>query len=151
MTILLGRQYSAVSYRWEFDLAERLIIKSSSSARASYVPISRSMQVMLKHFRKCHKQQYLWVDAICLNQEDEMEKAVQVGLMGEIYSQAKKVHIWLGSYNRALHPVPRSTRCPMDVAAARIVEAALHKGKHYLSRLPYPDGTNGQQLKDLMG
>ena len=36
------------------------------------------------------------MDAICLNQADNDEKAAQVQLMGEVYIQAKKVQIWLG-------------------------------------------------------
>ena len=36
------------------------------------------------------------MDAICLNQADNDEKAAQVQLMGEIYIQAKKVQILLG-------------------------------------------------------
>lgn len=39
---------------------------------------------------------YLWADAICINQMDPTEKASQILLMGEIYSQAKRVLVWLG-------------------------------------------------------
>jgi len=38
---------------------------------------------------------YLWADAICINEMDPTEKASQI-LMGEIYSQAKRVLVWLG-------------------------------------------------------
>ncbi|KAF2191849.1 hypothetical protein K469DRAFT_655012 [Zopfia rhizophila CBS 207.26] len=37
----------------------------------------------------------LWIDAICLNQNDHTKKSHQVQLMGDMYSQALKVHIWL--------------------------------------------------------
>lgn len=40
---------------------------------------------------------WLWIDAICIDQENNDEKAVQVALMGDIYSAALKVIIWLGA------------------------------------------------------
>jgi hypothetical protein len=39
---------------------------------------------------------FIWADAICINQEDDAERSKQVVMMGEIYSQAKTVIVWLG-------------------------------------------------------
>ncbi|KAI1497455.1 heterokaryon incompatibility protein-domain-containing protein [Biscogniauxia marginata] len=39
---------------------------------------------------------YLWVDAVCINQRDVSERNEQVGLMGRIYRQTRKVLVWLG-------------------------------------------------------
>ena len=39
---------------------------------------------------------WLWVDAICINQNDFDERAQQVGMMFRIYQFASRVHIWLG-------------------------------------------------------
>lgn len=39
---------------------------------------------------------YIWIDAICINQSDDAEKAMQVGIMGHIYKRAQSVVIWLG-------------------------------------------------------
>ncbi|KAH7333313.1 heterokaryon incompatibility protein-domain-containing protein [Rhexocercosporidium sp. MPI-PUGE-AT-0058] len=39
----------------------------------------------------------IWVDAICINQEDDDEKSRQIPLMRDIYTLAKEVVIWLGS------------------------------------------------------
>jgi hypothetical protein len=38
----------------------------------------------------------LWVDAICINQDDLEERAIQVKRMGLIYRQASRVVAWLG-------------------------------------------------------
>lgn len=37
-----------------------------------------------------------WCDAICINQEDTLERNHQVGFMGHIYRNAQKVLVWLG-------------------------------------------------------
>ncbi|KAJ4299542.1 hypothetical protein N0V90_004788 [Kalmusia sp. IMI 367209] len=41
--------------------------------------------------------EYFWIDAICINQEDDLEKSSQVALMGEIYKKAVNAIVWLGS------------------------------------------------------
>jgi hypothetical protein len=40
--------------------------------------------------------QRLWIDSICINQKDEIEKAEQVGMMKDIYRRASRVIVWLG-------------------------------------------------------
>lgn len=39
---------------------------------------------------------FLWIGAICINQDDISEKSHQVAQMGEIYSMASRVLVWLG-------------------------------------------------------
>lgn len=38
----------------------------------------------------------MWADALCIDQHNDGEKAIQIRLMGRIYSQAECVAIWLG-------------------------------------------------------
>jgi hypothetical protein len=38
----------------------------------------------------------LWIDALCINQEDNLEKVSQIQLMDKIYQQASRVLIYLG-------------------------------------------------------
>lgn len=39
----------------------------------------------------------VWIDALCINQNDAHERGQQVRLMAEIFKQAKRVVIWLGA------------------------------------------------------
>jgi hypothetical protein len=39
---------------------------------------------------------YVWIDNICINQEDAAERSAQVQLMGTIYSKAIRTLVWLG-------------------------------------------------------
>jgi hypothetical protein len=41
----------------------------------------------------------LWIDALCINQEDEVEKETQILLMGDIYQKCASCWIWLGETN----------------------------------------------------
>ena len=38
----------------------------------------------------------LWIDALCIDQENDQERNHQVGLMGRLYSSARTVLVWLG-------------------------------------------------------
>jgi hypothetical protein len=39
--------------------------------------------------------EFLWIDAICINQQDAIEKGPQVQIMGIIYKRADSVIVWL--------------------------------------------------------
>ena len=39
----------------------------------------------------------IWVDAVCINQSDDTEKASQIALMSEVYTWAQTVWVWLGN------------------------------------------------------
>jgi hypothetical protein len=39
----------------------------------------------------------LWIDAVCINQEDKAERASQILLMSDIYSFAHLTYVWLGN------------------------------------------------------
>ena len=43
---------------------------------------------------------YFWIDAICINQSDLVERGAQVSIIGEIYQRATLVYIWLGKSNQ---------------------------------------------------
>ncbi|KAH8747408.1 heterokaryon incompatibility protein-domain-containing protein, partial [Hyaloscypha sp. PMI_1271] len=42
---------------------------------------------------------HIWIDAICINQKNPVERGQQVQLMSEIYQTASQVLIWLGMSN----------------------------------------------------
>ena len=85
--------YTAVSYTWGGLAFSRHIFCDGNS---SILEVTPNVDSLLRHLRKAFKPRYLWIDAICLDQANAAEKAVQIPLMGEIYTQARKVRIWLG-------------------------------------------------------
>ncbi|KAF2256101.1 HET-domain-containing protein, partial [Trematosphaeria pertusa] len=113
--ILRGRTepscYEAISYCW----GDAIFSHSLTCDDRTTLPITRNVDIMLRHLRKRHEPRYLWVDAICLNQEDAAEKDTQVRLMGEIYQEATKVCIWLGE-SKETDGVPQVLRALKTVA-----------------------------------
>jgi Heterokaryon incompatibility protein (HET) len=63
-------------------------------------------------------QKYVWIDAVCINQQDQAERNSQVSLMDEIYKGAQIVISWLGKRDiwtdRALRLVTRLSESPPD-------------------------------------
>lgn len=85
------KSYSAISYVWG-NANETTNIRCNGLA----VPITINLEHALRQFRSPVKTKRLWADALCINQRDDEEKGHQVSHMGEVYSNAKCVLIWLG-------------------------------------------------------
>ena len=86
--------YEALSYVWGVGASTgEAWIGGESNLR---VPITANLESALRHLRKCHEPRILWIDALCINQMDSQERSAQVQLMGEIYTFADNVIVWLG-------------------------------------------------------
>ncbi|KAK4446661.1 heterokaryon incompatibility protein 6 [Podospora aff. communis PSN243] len=67
---------------------------------------------------------YLWVDALCINQQDHDERAAQVKIMDQVYSKTACAVIWLGradaqivSTEDAFRAISRIAAFPRDTFA----------------------------------
>ncbi|KAK7190767.1 heterokaryon incompatibility protein [Paraphaeosphaeria sporulosa] len=58
--------------------------------------ITSSLEQALRHLQHPSEYVTLWVDQICINQQDNKEKSKQVALMGAIYQAAEETLVWLG-------------------------------------------------------
>ena len=84
--------YSAVSYCWENQIPTEIIRIGRQT-----LSISKTVDCFLRWRRQNSSSAfYLWIDAICIDQVDEDEKAKQVGLMRQTYSDADELLIRLG-------------------------------------------------------
>ncbi|PMD20624.1 hypothetical protein NA56DRAFT_573779, partial [Hyaloscypha hepaticicola] len=45
---------------------------------------------------------HIWCDALCINQADSKEKSVCIPIMGDIFSSATTVIVWLGNDTKYL-------------------------------------------------
>jgi hypothetical protein len=58
---------------------------------------------------------FLWVDAVCINQADLNERSSQVLFMGEVYSQAENVLVWLGHHAEGIEEFSWATTDFLDL------------------------------------
>ncbi|KAF2686875.1 hypothetical protein K458DRAFT_416207 [Lentithecium fluviatile CBS 122367] len=83
--------YTALSYVWG-DQSSPEVIKVNG------VPfeVGQNLFCALCHMQYKHIAPAIWIDAICINQGDNLEKNDQIPRMTSIYSGARDVLIWLG-------------------------------------------------------
>ncbi|KAI0487616.1 hypothetical protein F4859DRAFT_263944 [Xylaria cf. heliscus] len=88
--------YKALSYSWKGsdDDAGDAEVAIFCNQKPMYV--SANLHAALRRLRAPGEAVRYWVDAICINQRDDAERACQVGLMREIYQNSSEVLIWLG-------------------------------------------------------
>ncbi|KAM7183081.1 Heterokaryon incompatibility protein (HET) domain containing protein [Rhypophila sp. PSN 637] len=90
-------KYEALSYAWGIDTTvSPIIVDSRPGQPGTSLWIRPNLLVALQHLRTSRTARTLWIDAICINQDDGIEKATQITKMGSIYSLAYRVVIWLG-------------------------------------------------------
>ena len=86
-------RYRALSYAWGDTTKVKPI-----TVNGKRMNVTENLWNALFHIRDQHYTQTLWVDAICINQENNEEKSIQVPLMSFIYSRAQEVIVWLGDH-----------------------------------------------------
>ena len=86
-----ARPFEALSYVWgsTADLQPLL-------CHNQLLQITQSLDAALRFLRRKTQERYLWVDAVCINQDDSCEKETQIPLMRDLYTTAKHSLIWLG-------------------------------------------------------
>jgi Heterokaryon incompatibility protein (HET) len=50
----------------------------------------------MRALRSLHQNTHIWIDALCVDQDNLMEKTVQITLMADIYRLSESVAVWLG-------------------------------------------------------
>lgn len=94
----IPKHYEAVSYVWgKNPIFSHTLVCLHEQLGEQSLPITPQVDEVLRNLRKPLGTRRLWIDAICLNQSDDAEKASQVPLMARIYRGARKTHICLAS------------------------------------------------------
>ncbi|CAM1505179.1 Fc.00g108160.m01.CDS01 [Cosmosporella sp. VM-42] len=86
-------QYEALSYVWGAPSPSHKL-----AIGATCLPITANCDAALRRLRHHRKERVLWIDAICIDQTaaGTQDRNSQVAMMGDIYSAASDVLIWLG-------------------------------------------------------
>ncbi|CAI6340111.1 unnamed protein product [Periconia digitata] len=83
--------YKAISYTWGSQSRDQDL-----HCEGATIKITSNLSSALRRFRSRFQAQILWIDAVCINQDDVKETSVHIPLMKAIYRAAGKVLIWLG-------------------------------------------------------
>ncbi|KAM0811959.1 putative WW domain-containing protein [Seiridium cardinale] len=100
-TNICSIKYEALSYVWgQGNAEEPLLVRyprpNSRSNEWRILRIRPLLADALRHLRYTDRPRTMWIDAICINQDDTEERNEQVHRMGEIFSLAHRVVAWLG-------------------------------------------------------
>lgn len=95
--------YEALSHVWgkPDDAGGRIHIRHGQTTR--YLPVRQGLRSALVHLRDPQSRRILWIDAICVDQENSDETGSQVRRLGRVYRLARRVVIWLGEAQSHTH------------------------------------------------
>lgn len=83
--------YEAISYNWgNPDATEEILIDGCTKL------VTKSVHEILTSYSSLFLPKLLWIDNICINQADQIEKSQQVPLMERIYRSAIFTTVFLG-------------------------------------------------------
>ncbi|KAF2622210.1 HET-domain-containing protein [Macroventuria anomochaeta] len=89
-------QYIALSYMWgPAPQPENASSWPDVYVDGELVNVTANLNLALIHFSlRCTQDVHFWIDAICINQKEPVEKGHQVGLMRRVYASAHEVWAW---------------------------------------------------------
>lgn len=95
--------FNALSYCWGETMNTTSVALTSDvdgMPVSSHIAINSNLLAALKRLRREHADCFIWIDLICIKQSDTTERSQQVAMMGDIFSSANHVYIWLGLEER---------------------------------------------------
>lgn len=105
--------YEAISYVWGAPILEFPVYHTTDGSR---LLITENLGRALRRLRHRLDPQWLWADAICIDQNNNTEKSVQIPLMVDIFRGAKRVLAWLQhgdeAIERGMQCIERISRHP---------------------------------------
>ncbi|KAF3763375.1 HET-domain-containing protein, partial [Cryphonectria parasitica EP155] len=86
--------YEVLSYRWGDPEAKRVVTLDNQQTF-----VTTKLHAALLRVRLEDKQRTIWIDQLCIDQDNLTEKAVQIRLMREIYTNCSQCLIWVDEIN----------------------------------------------------
>lgn len=136
------QRYTALSYVWGSTADPECIFLNGRNK----VPVTRNLFKSLKTLRLLKEGRRLWIDALCINQRDHVEKESQVRLMQRIYQQADSV--------LAFVPVSEQDQENLQKLIPQIVDAAerCQEARQYRDNASTEKKTaDEEELKKIQG
>jgi hypothetical protein len=106
-------RYSALSYSWSQPVRGAV---QGLLCNGLAIDVGENLRLALENIRYRTLPRIVWVDALCINQDNPAERNQQVQLMGKIYQQAIETIVWLGDF------FPRGSTWPEFDAICKVVK-----------------------------
>ncbi|KAH9206467.1 heterokaryon incompatibility protein-domain-containing protein [Leptodontidium sp. 2 PMI_412] len=88
-------KYEALSWRWGDEKNGKYAVMIHKDGKLHRKRVSETLGLALKYLR-FEEERFLWIDAICINQDKDDERSSQVAMMSLVYAAATKACVWLG-------------------------------------------------------
>lgn len=96
-------QFEALSYCWGAGGRAKEVRCNNDAACL----VSENLFFALRRLRLRDRKRLMWIDAMCINQHDLLERGQQVSIMRMIYAQSSGVVVWLGELDGAFESTIR--------------------------------------------
>jgi ankyrin repeat protein len=121
-----GVTYEALSYTWGSDVVlEDITLEGrgeGSAMKETKIRIRTNLHTALRYLRSETRDRVLWIDALCIDQGNDEEKADQIQQMRLVYENAEQVLIWLGQSNERIDIIMDSMAWVHQEATANYVD-----------------------------
>lgn len=87
--------YECVSYAWVTKTRTERV----ATTHGTFVLVTESLLEALPYLADVSETGYLWIDQLCVNQDDIDERSSQVSIMSKIYRASARLLVWLGPSN----------------------------------------------------
>ena len=126
-------QYTAVSYVWGLPSPTKQILLNGQP-----FTVRQNLWDLLSRLRDVKYDDYLWIDALSIDQTNDNEKNHQVAMMGSIYKQAELTIAWFGVATKdAAKDIKRLKRIYSEKTVPVAGLAPYAGGLNYLFYNPY--------------
>ncbi|KAF0320956.1 ankyrin and het domain protein [Colletotrichum asianum] len=94
-------KYYTLSYCWgaadfDSDEADQAPRFSSIAVNGRTFPVRENLRDALLQLQQSFPDAWFWIDAICINQDDNAERSAQVAIMDKIYTKSHSTVAWIG-------------------------------------------------------
>jgi hypothetical protein len=131
-------RYEALSYTWGPTEPPYFLQCGMAQVR-----VTKNLHDAFVRFRLAEAPRLIWADALCINQQDNAEKSMQVVMMCEIYTKATRLLVWFG------HPVEAGDADKAISCMSQLKDIFLKYANEYDLRIPNRE-SNGPQY-DIWG
>ena len=154
VTLLPGDQYSAFRCEletYQFEEAPRFEALSYHCGDAQppawiqvghhLLQVTQNLKIALAYLRRKDAARLMWIDAICINQDDNTEKAREVARMRNIYERSFQTVMWVGESPPSFHAngnAPNLRAFDLCERIERCVEAVKDKNTTFSGKRDLP-------------